>query len=347
MSVREAGPTGLDPGEVPTEIADEDQAPVVQYDRHGNPFPPRKANNKVSVVSADVQLLPRLKAIWQQRELLLLFIRTDLKVRYKESILGYFWSMLNPALVLGIYYVIFRVISRSSIPNFAIWLFCGLMVWNLFNNASMMACGAVVGRAGIVKKVAFPRELLALAQVGVAIFLFVIQAVVMIIVLVAFGLHPDYEFLAVLPLAFVVLVVLASAFCVFLSAVNVYLRDTQHLTEVLLMAWFWATPIVYAYGTVAPKLRHYHLLYAYLIINPIAPIAMTFQRAIFGITNYYTPVPAGSPPGTKPALNHILPGLGLGYYAGGLAIELLVACGLFLLALVVFGKLEGNFAEEL
>jgi ABC-2 type transport system permease protein len=346
VSVREAGPAGLDPGGVHTETTEEGQAPAVQYDRHGNPFPPRKANDRVSVVSADIQLLPRLKAIWQQRELLMLFIRTDLKVRYKESILGYFWSMLNPALVLGIYYVIFRVISRSTIPNFAIWLFCGLMVWNLFNNASMMACGAVVGRAGIVKKVAFPRELLALSQVGVAIFLFAIQAAVMVIVLVAFGLHPDYEFLAALPLAFVVLIVLASAFCVFLSAVNVYLRDTQHLTEVLLMAWFWATPIVYAYGTVAPKLRHYHLLYAYLIINPITPIAMTFQRAIYGKDHYYY-LPPGSPPGTKPILQNLLPHLGLGYYVGGLAIELLVACGLFLLALVVFGKLEGNFAEEL
>lgn len=346
MSVREAGPTGLDQGEVSTQTADGGRDPVVQYDRHGNAFPPRKVNHKVSVVSADVQLGPRLKAIWQQRELLMLFIRTDLKVKYKESILGYFWSMLNPALVLAIYYVIFRVISRSTIPNFAIWLFCGLMVWNLFNNASMMACGAVVGHAGIVKKVAFPRELLALAQVGVAIFLFAIQAVVMIIVLFAFGLRPDYEFLALLPLAFVALVIVASAFCVFLSAVNVYLRDTQHLTEVLLMAWFWATPIVYAYGTVAPKLRQYHMLYVYLIVNPITPIAMTFQRAIYGKTHYYYLAP-GSAPGTKPSLNNILPHSSLSFYAGGLAIELVVACLVFLASLVVFGKLEGNFAEEL
>ena len=78
----------------------------------------------------------------------------------------------------------------------------------------------------------------------------------MVIVLVAFGLHPTRVSWLALPVAFVVLIVFASAFCVFLSAVNVYLRDTQHLTEVLLMAWFWATPIVYAYGTVAPKLRH-------------------------------------------------------------------------------------------
>jgi ABC-2 type transport system permease protein len=248
--------------------------------------------------------------------------------------------------VLAIYYVIFRVISRSTIPNFAIWLFCGLMVWNLFNNASMMACSAVVGRAGIVKKVAFPRELLALSQVGVAIFLFAIQAVVMLIVLVGFGLHPDYEFLALLPLAFVVLIVVASAFCVFLSAVNVYLRDTQHLTEVLLMAWFWATPIVYAYGTVAPKLRQYHLLYVYLIVNPITPIAMTFQRAIYGKT-HYTYIPQGSPKGTTPVLENILPHSSLSFYAGGLAIELVVACLAFLASLVIFGKLEGNFAEEL
>ena len=100
-----------------TETTEEGQAPAVQYDRHGNPFPPRKANDRVSVVSADIQLLPRLKAIWQQRELLMLFIRTDLKVRYKESILGYFWSMLNPALVLAIYYVIFRFFMPQHDPQ--------------------------------------------------------------------------------------------------------------------------------------------------------------------------------------------------------------------------------------
>ncbi len=299
-------------------------------------FVPGQSHNRVTVVNGKVQLGQRLKDLWTNRDLLALLIRTELKVKYKSSVLGYAWSMLNPALVLGIYYVIFKVISRTQQPHFAIFLFCGLVVWNLFNGSATASTSVVVGKAGIVKKVAFPRELLALSTVGVALVMFVIQLVVLVIFLVAFQLVPDWQALVLLPLAFVALLVFTGAVSIFLSAVTVYLRDTQHLTEVLLMAWFWATPIVYPFGLIAPHLAKFHLTWLYLA-NPIAPIAMTFQRAIYGQTSY---VHAGT---TYP----ILPNWGIGHYAALDAIVLAVSIGLFLLALIVFGRLEGNFAEEL
>ena len=149
----------------------------------------------------------------------------------------------------------------------------------------------VVGKAGIVKKVAFPRELLALSTVGVAIVLFAIQVVVLVAALLLFGIHPDFTYVALLPLALLALVMFTSAVAVFLSAVNVYLRDTQHLTEVLLMAWFWGTSIVYTYGTIFlsghnkahPALNWMQWVY---LLNPVTPIVMTFQRAIYGVTQY-------------------------------------------------------------
>lgn len=332
MTIRSADPAPLDegsqpdpPGESKSAVAD---GATVRVRRH---------SDTVSVVSADVQLLARLKAIWRSRELLILFVRTDLKVKYKGSVLGYLWSMLNPALVLAIYYLIFKVITKSPIPLFAIWLFAGLLVWNLFNVAAMSATGVVVGRAGIVKKVAFPRELLALSQVGVAFFLFFIQLVVMVIALVAFGITPAYQYLVLVPLALVVLLIFTGALSIFLSAVNVYLRDTQHLTEVLLMAWFWLTPIVYSYGQVADQLKKHHLTWLFMA-NPITPIAMAFQRSIYGRTSYVD---------TSGNTQQLLPHVGLGGYALGLGTELVVVTLLFIGALVVFGKLEGNFAEEL
>ena len=228
----------------------------------------------------------------------MLLVRTELKVKYKDSVLGYAWSMLNPALVLAIYYVVFKIIARNHQPNFAIWLFAGLLVWNLFNASAMGATAVVVGKAGIVKKVAFPRELLALSVVGVAMVLFAIQVVVLVLALLLFGITPDFTMVALLPLAFVALLVFTGALSIFLSAVNVYLRDTQHLTEVLLMAWFWGTSIVYTYGQIFlsgyqkthPSLKW--LQYVYLV-NPITPIVMTFQRAIYGRTQY-TYLPPGS-----------------------------------------------------
>ncbi len=111
-----------------------------------------------------------------------------------------------------------------------------------------------------------------------------------------FGIKPDLTFVAILPLALLALLAFTSALSIFLSAVNVYLRDTQHLTEVLLMAWFWGTSIVYTYGTIFlsghakahPVLKW--LQYVYLL-NPITPIVMTFQRAIYGRDPLHLPEP--------------------------------------------------------
>ena len=154
---------------------------------------------------------------------------------------------------------------------------------------------------------------------------------------------------AVLPLALLALLVFTGALSVFLSAVNVYLRDTQHLTEVLLMAWFWGTSIVYTYGQIFlsghnkghPSLNW--LQYVYLL-NPITPIVMTFQRAIYGQTQYTYTAPGAN---QKPIVYHVLPTWGVGTYVGLMGIVLAVSAGLFLVALVIFGRLEGNFAEEL
>ena len=299
-----------------------------------------QSNRQVTVVNGKVQLGQRLKDLWTNRDLLVLLTRTQLKVKYKNSVLGYLWSMLNPALVLAIYYTVFKVISRSTIPSFAIYLFCGLVVWNLFNNAAMAATGVVVANSGIVKKVAFPRELLALSTVGVAFILFAIQMVVLVIALVAFGITPSFSFLIALPIALLALVVFTSAMAIFLSAVNVYLRDTQHLTEVLLMAWFWSVPIVYSYGQIAGELTKYHLgsLKWVYLFDPVTPIAMTFQRALYGRTQYTDP--AGT-------LQHMLPNWGPATYCLILGVVLAGSVILFLLSLIVFGRLEGNFAEEL
>jgi ABC-2 type transport system permease protein len=298
-----------------------------------------QSNRQVTVVNGKVQLGQRLKDLWTNRDLLILLTKTQLKVKYKGSVLGYVWSMLNPALVLAIYYTVFKVIARNNIPSFAIFLFCGLLVWNLFNNAANSATSVVVANSGIVKKVAFPRELLALSTVGVAFILFAIQVVVLVIALAAFGIVPSFSYFVALPIALVALLVFTGAVAIFLSAVNVYLRDTQHLTEVLLMAWFWSVPIVYPYGQIAKVLTDHHLAaikFLYLM-NPITTIAITFQRALYGRTTY---TDVGG-------LHHMLPGWGPGTFCLVMGAVLAGSIVLFLLSLLVFGRLEGNFAEEL
>src|SRR5207248_4697248 len=121
------------------------------------------------VVSARINLRQRFRDIWAYRELLGGLVRKELKVKYKNSVLGFLWSMLNPALYLVVFYVVFQLILKNGIPQFAIFLLAGLLVWNLFSTALPGATGSVVGNSGLVKKVAFPREVLALSSVGAAL----------------------------------------------------------------------------------------------------------------------------------------------------------------------------------
>src|SRR3954469_24662170 len=125
-----------------------------------SPLTSTPAERPTRISTARVGLWERVSAIWRYRELLVALTRTELKVKYKNSALGFVWSMLNPALYLVVFYVVFQLILGSGIPNFPIYLLSGLLVWNLFSAALPAGCGSIVGNASIIKKVAFPREVL-------------------------------------------------------------------------------------------------------------------------------------------------------------------------------------------
>lgn len=285
------------------------------------------------VVSAKVNLRHRLAEIWQCRELIIFLVRKELKVRYKNSVLGFLWSFLNPALILAVYYVVFKYFLANHMVDFAIYLFAGLLPWNLFNNSLLSSAGVLVAQAGIVKKVSFPREILAIAQVGTAMCYFFFQACIMLCFLLGFGVMPDWKFLPVMLFALVCDIVFSGALSIFLSAVNVYLRDVQHLIEVALVALFFSAPIVYAFSTVATKLSTHGILWLYLC-NPLVSIVLAFQKFIYGtVASRDVPIPIAS------YSEH--------WYFLVLGIVFVIYVVLFVLAMLIFGRVEGNFAEEL
>ncbi len=287
------------------------------------------------VVTPTISVRKRLREIWLSRELLIYLVRTEIKVKYKNSVLGLVWSMVAPAMTLAIYFVVFQLILGNKMPDFVIFLFAGLLLWNLFSLGVQTGTGVVVNNAGIVKKVSFPREILALAAVGSACVFFFFQAIVMVIFMIVLHSAPDMAYFPLLLLALVAGMVLACALGVLLSAINVYLRDTQHLIEVLLTAWFWACPIVYPYQQqIGDKLTHVWIYF----LNPMVPLVLTFQRCI-----YARPTAVAS----NGTVYSVLPNKGMLWY-GGLDLAVLVlGVALFLVALAIFGRLEGNFAEEL
>jgi ABC-2 type transport system permease protein len=199
-----------------------------------------------------------------------------------------------------------------------------------------------------VKKVSFPREILSLASVGSAFVFFLFQSIVLLIFMLAFWHRPDWTAIWLLVPALAAILVFAAALAVFLSAVNVYLRDTQHLVEVLLMAWFWAAPGIYAYsGRVHNGLLKHtifripgsHLIWLYFA-NPVTPVVMTFQRVFYNLVHTHSTIAPHLP-------LQVMAGYANTWYLSSDLIVLGVSLVLLLGALTVFGRLEGNFAEEL
>ncbi|NNN16672.1 MAG: ABC transporter permease [Acidimicrobiaceae bacterium] len=299
----------------------------------------RMTSAQLTVVKPKSSLLQRVSNTWKYRDLLFGLIGKEISVKYKNSVLGMVWSMLNPAMYILIYFLVFQKVMKNGIPNFAIFLPTGLLVWNLFQNSISSATGTIVDNSGLVKKVSFPREILALASVGAAFVFFLFQAIVLVLFMAIFRALPAFGYLWLVPVAMVVLLIVTAALAVFLSAVNVYLRDTKHLVEVGLVAWFWATPVVYPFMLLAGPLAKLGLSWAYLL-NPITLPVITFQRALYAKVS---PISTNLP---HPVL-HILPSSGPMWYLYHLAITGGVAILLFLGALYVFGRLEGNFVEEL
>lgn len=271
---------------------------------------------------------------WSHRELLDLLIRRELKARYKDSSLGFVWSLIRPLVMLAIYYfAIGKVLGADrGIPQFAIFVFTGLTLWGLFSEIVTGGTMSILSNAGLIKKVYLPREIFPLAATGSAIFNFGVQLVVLIvatIVLLQFPWHPEllYALLAV-----AVVITFGIALGLFLSAVNVYLRDMQYLVEVGLLIGFWISPIVYSYGFVVEALRRAELpmwLVEVYLANPMTMAVIAFQRAFWV---------AGDPS------NGVLYPTDMTLR---LVIMMIVGIAFIWLSQRVFARLQGNFAQEI
>ena len=281
----------------------------------------------------------RLRELFGHREVLVNLVRKDLKVKYTASVLGAVWSLLNPVVFLAVFSFVVAVL-RVNIPEFPVFLLSGLLAWNFLANALQAGSRSVIDNANLVKKMAFPREILPLSAVGVALFDLVLQSAVLVLFI---AVYPGHGFhvpeLALYPLAIVTLVVFATALTFWVAALNVRYRDVGHLLNLALLVWFWATPIVYQGWLVQSKLETIAIAgldaWVLYLMNPVAVIVLGFQRALYAIV-----VPG---PGEQP----ILPLMSLGTVTVALLAVLAVSTLLLFLAWRSFFGRSGDFAEEL
>lgn len=261
------------------------------------------------------------------RELLGMLVRRELKSRYKDSALGFVWTLIRPLVLLLIYYVALGqfIGAARDIPSFAIFIYCGLTAWTLYSEIISVGTSSIVANAGLIKKVYLPREVFPLSVVGSAMFNFGMQLVILLGATVIARQFPTGTRWFYLPLALAVLLVWAFAGALLLSAVNVYLRDVQYLVEVGLQVLFWASPIVYSWSLVHGRIGGSWLEELYLA-NPMTLVTLGFQHT-FWVAGDGQLAPAN--------------------LVERLGVALAVGLVLVWVCQRVFARLQANFAQEL
>ena len=261
--------------------------------------------------------------VWNRRELLRLLINRELKARYKDSNLGFVWSLFKPLSQLLIYFIVIGQFlgAARGIPSFAIFVFTGLTAWGFFLEAVTGGTGSIVANSGLVKKVYLPREIFPLSTLGTSAVNSAIQLAILLGAILVTGSIPSAAQLAYLPFALIVLVVYAALFGLLLSALNVYMRDIQHLIEVITFLAFWASPIVYSFSDFWNPIAH-----EIYLSNPVTLAILGFQKSLWA---------AGV---DQPYPSHLMIRL---------VLAALVGVVLIFGAHRVFARLEGNFAQEL
>jgi len=263
-------------------------------------------------------MISNFKKLIAYRELLFSLTKKELKVKYRGSVLGFFWSLLNPVLMMLVYSFVFSMILRQGIQEFAIFLLCALLPYNFFSNSVNYGSGSIISNANLVKKIYFPKEIIPLSIVLSNLINFLLELVVLFIVLSIFG-YKFYMYLYLLPVVILVQVLFVSGISMLISALNVFFRDLQHLITILMLVWFFATPIIYPLSMVPQRFQFW------MQLNPMAVFA-SYYRNIF----YFVKYPEGM---YWPSLEIILICLGITFL-------------FFFMGYFIFKRLEPKFAEE-
>lgn len=234
-----------------------------------------------------------LAEIVSSRELLANLTLRELRSKYKRSVLGWAWSLINPVVSMGIYTVVFGVFLKarpaagdpSGLNVFALWLLAALLPWNFLNNSLNGGVQALIGNANLIKKVYFPRELLVASSVASWFVTFLIEMGVLAAVLLVWG-----NFVVPWVPAVVLIMVLQTAFVLGLAlgvaVLNVYFRDIEHFLAIFLQVWFYASPIVYPMRYV-DKLSRYHALGVSVAqvyrANPMTQFAIAYRNVFYDL----------------------------------------------------------------
>jgi ABC-2 type transport system permease protein len=255
----------------------------------------------------------QLKEIYLYREMLKNLVAKELRARYKGSVLGFFWTFFNPLLMLIVYSLVFSFVMRVQTENYAMFLFVALLPWNYFATSVLQGAASLVQNSSLIKKIYFPREILPLSVVLTNLVNYLLSLFILIPALLIFKVDLTLALIA-FPAILIVETLLVASLTFLVAIANVYFRDLEHIMGVLMMAWFFLTPVLYPADLIPQNAKFIFNL------NPATPIIEAYRSIFYA--------------GKWPQWDV------LGYLTIGLLV-------LVIISLVVFGRFQKTVAEEI
>lgn len=251
--------------------------------------------------------------MWKTKGILFNFAIFDLKIRYRNSVLGITWSLVEPLLLLGVLFVVFSAMFKFEIENFPIYLLLGIITWNFFRNGTSIALGSLSNRAAFISQIYFPRSIPGISAGVTASIMLIIELVILSIFMMIFNFSPPITVLYLIPI-FLLELFLILGIALPLSVLNAKFKDVEFIWGVVLQAGFFLTPIFYQFDMLPESVRNV------LQFSPMVQIVTMAHH----VTLY----------GELPTLNSIL-------YA---IFSVLVIIGV---GYMIFRKLQGRIVEEM
>ena len=220
--------------------------------------------------------------LYRYRELFANLFRRDLQTRYKGSVLGVAWSLVNPLVLMGIYVLVFSLLWKvAQVPHYALYLLVGLAVWLFFSTSLTMASRSLIASGPLVTKVRFPRQLVPLSVVATQLVTYAAMLVVLIVAnLIVIPETRDTFWLAI-PLSLPV-IALVGGISLAAACVNVVFRDVEHLLSAILLPWFFLTPILYRLEDLPGGVQRYDWVVTILRwVNPLTPAIYALRAPLF------------------------------------------------------------------
>jgi len=251
--------------------------------------------------------------MWKTKGILFNFAISDLKIRYRNSVLGVLWSFIEPLLLLTVLFVVFSTMFKFEIPNFPIYLLLGIITWNFFKNGTTIALNSLTNRSALITQIYFPRSIPGLSAGITAAIMLIFELMVLGIFMAAFQFTPTITIL-LLPLILGLQLLLVLGVALPLSVLNVKFKDTEFIWGVVVHAGFFLTPIFYQFDMLPEAIRNV------LQFSPMVQIVTMAHHVVLY--------------GTLPSINTVL------YAVGSIS-------AITIIGYLIFRKYQGRIAEDM